>query len=97
VTLQLPRPPSADLHRTDARAYFSELTDFLNKLVQELERADRAAETPAKAAFALTNIAAPTTALDGAAGTLTDVKNFIGGLCATLLAKGLIRTKVGPD
>ncbi len=95
MSIDLPRPPDAAVFESDPKRYVRDLTSFFNRLVAELERDSRDVTTPAKAVFAVTNIAAPTTTLDGAAATLTDVKNFLGGLYATLLAKGVIRTKAG--
>ncbi len=96
MTLQLPRPPSADRYCSDPQGWAGDLSDFLSKLVQELERDSRDTSTPAKAPFAVTNIAAPTTTLDGATAGIPEIRNFLGGLVATLLAKGIIRTKAGP-
>lgn len=95
MTVQLSRPPAAELLRTDPDRYARDLSAFLNGMVQELERAGRAAEGAAKAVFAVTNIAAPTTTLDGATADLAAVINYLGGLHATLLALGVVRTKEG--
>lgn len=95
MSINLPRAPDARLFERDAVAYVRALSDFLNKLGQEMERYSRETTTPAKAVFAVTNISAPTTTLDGGTAVLADVINFIGGLYATLLAKGILRTKAG--
>ncbi len=97
MSLILPRAPSPDRLRSDPDGYARDVSNCIAQMTQELERMSRAAETPTKAAFLVTNIAAPTTTLDGGTAILADVVNFLGGLCATLLAKGIIRTKVGPQ
>lgn len=97
MSINLPRPPEADLFRADPQRFVSELISFLNRLIAELERDARDATTPAKAVFALTNNTTPSTTLDVAAGSLGDVRNFLGGLVGTLNRKGILRTKAGAE
>lgn len=95
MSINLPRAPDPSLFASDAPAYIRALADYHNKVGQELERYSRQVETPAKAAFIVTNIPAPTTTLDGATAGIPEILNYLGGLHATLLAKGITRTKVG--
>lgn len=95
MSINLPRPPDAAIFDSDPKRYIRDVTVFFSRLCAEIERDSRDATTPAKAVFAVSNIAAPATVLDGATAGVPEILDFIGGLVATLLAKGVIRTKAG--
>jgi len=98
VSINLPRPPDQNLFSSDnPRRYLEELTNWATRVIAELERESREQSAPAHAVISVKNIAAPTTALDGATATLGDLTNFLGGLVDTLNKRGFIRTRAGQE
>jgi hypothetical protein len=95
--MNIGRFPPSSLFASSPAEWARQVEEWSNKLAGECERVDRDLHTPAKTPIVLTNVATPTTSLDGGASTVAEVRDFALGLSQTLIAKGFLRTKAGAN